>query len=126
MTVNPFRCQLQTSQGSRLLFHSILALCCQHLDRLTGSWSTEAVKHRSKAAQLLEHAVQNEEARNRLHLLEPILIMFTLDVWFQFPNKHVMLNSDNVVHTIRCWDLGDASNPRAFDPASPRRSQRAQ
>ncbi|KAK2756180.1 hypothetical protein FQN54_005588 [Arachnomyces sp. PD_36] len=79
ITVNPFRCQPQTSQGSRLLFHSILALCCQHLDRLTGSYSAEAVKHRSKAAQLLELAVQNEEGTNKFHLLEPILIMFTLD-----------------------------------------------
>lgn len=75
--MNPFRCQPQTSQGSRLLLHSILALCCRHLDRLTGSWSTEAARHRSKAVQLLEQALQNG---NEIHLLEPILIMFTLDV----------------------------------------------
>ncbi|KAI9927546.1 hypothetical protein MW887_003164 [Aspergillus wentii] len=78
-TINPFRCQRQTSQGSRLLFHSILALCCQHLDRLTGSWSSEASKHRTTASQLLEVALQGGQARNGVHLLEPILIMFTLD-----------------------------------------------
>lgn len=124
--MNPFRCQPQTSQGSRLLFHSIFALCCQHLDRLTGSWSTEAVKHRSKAAQLLEYALQNEESRNKFDLLEPILIMFTLDVSFLVLIKYVPWNSDDVVHTFCGWKLVDASNPRTLDPESLRRSQRPQ
>ncbi|RAH79666.1 hypothetical protein BO86DRAFT_435775 [Aspergillus japonicus CBS 114.51] len=83
-TLNPFRCKRQTSQGSRLLFHSILALCCQHLKRLTGSsWSSEAAEHRRKAAQLLDTALQQGRQHagsvNNLHLLEPILILFTLD-----------------------------------------------
>lgn len=78
--VNPFRSQPQISQRSGLLLHSILALCCQHMDRLTGSWSSEAVEHRRQATQLLEYAVQNVQNKNGFHLLEPILIMFTLDV----------------------------------------------
>ena len=80
MSVNPFRCQLQMSQSSPLLFHSILALCCQHLDCLTGSWSTEASQHKKKAVQLLEYTFKSKENERSFHLLEPILIMFTLDV----------------------------------------------
>ncbi|CAG8050186.1 unnamed protein product [Penicillium olsonii] len=79
ISINPFRCQRQTSQGSLLLFHSILALCCQHLRRLTGSWATEADEHRRKALQLLDEAVQHQQAHSKLSLLEPILILFTLD-----------------------------------------------
>ena len=78
---NPFRCRRQTLQGSRLLFHAILALCCQHQNYLTGAWSKEASEHRSKAVELLESASQSDQvARLGLHVLEPILIMFTLDV----------------------------------------------
>lgn len=80
ISINPFRCQRQTSQGSRLLFHSILALCCQHLQCITGSWAAEADEHRHKALQLLDDALQHEKAHSKLHLLEPILILFTLDV----------------------------------------------
>ncbi|KAL4886799.1 fungal-specific transcription factor domain-containing protein [Aspergillus karnatakaensis] len=78
-SINPFRCQRQTSQGSRLLYHSILALCCQHLKRMTGSWSTEADDHRSKAAHLLDSALQSKQIQRSFHLLEPMLILFTLD-----------------------------------------------
>lgn len=86
MTVNPFRCHRQISQGSRLLFHSILALCCHHLDHSTGIWSTESSKHRDAAVQILEATLQANQIRNGLHLLEPILVMFTLDVCtFLFP-----------------------------------------
>lgn len=74
--MNPFRCIRQTSQRSRLLFHSILALCCQHLGRLAGSWPSEAAEHRRKAVQLLECALKSSPV---LSLLEPILILFTLD-----------------------------------------------
>lgn len=95
MAVNPFRCQRQTSQGSRLLFHSIMALCCHHLDWLTGSWSTEASKHRTTAVQLLECALQADQAKKGLHLLEPILIMFTLDV-------SALLNSFCIHHVNIC------------------------
>lgn len=80
LTVNPFRCKRQTSQGSRLLFHSILALCCQHLNRLTGSYSKEATENRRKATQLLECTLRSKEANSNFHLLEPMLILFTLDV----------------------------------------------
>ncbi|GLA60364.1 hypothetical protein AtubIFM54640_000815 [Aspergillus tubingensis] len=79
ISVNPFRCQRQLPQRSHILFHSILALCCQHLKRLTGSWSAEAEEHRRKALQLLEGALQSKQANNQIHLLEPILILFTLD-----------------------------------------------
>lgn len=78
--MNPFRCERQTSYGSRLLYHSVLALCCQHLRRLTGGWSTEAEEHRRQAFQLLESAVSRHESKGGLHMLEPILVLFTLDV----------------------------------------------
>ncbi|CAG8421158.1 unnamed protein product [Penicillium salamii] len=79
ISINPFRCQRQTSQGSRLLFHSILALCCQHLRRLTGSWDTEAGEHHRKALQLLDDALKQKQTISQLNLLEPILILFTFD-----------------------------------------------
>ncbi|KAL3469080.1 fungal-specific transcription factor domain-containing protein [Aspergillus californicus] len=78
--LNPFRCSQQTSRGSRLLFHAILAICCQHLNRLTGSWATEAEEHRIQAAKLLNDALQQEQvSRLGLALLDPILVIFTLD-----------------------------------------------
>ncbi|RDW86608.1 uncharacterized protein DSM5745_03250 [Aspergillus mulundensis] len=61
MPINPLRCQRQTSQGSSLLFHSILALCCQHLKGLTGSGSAEADEHRRKALQLLDGALPSRD-----------------------------------------------------------------
>ncbi|KAL4906341.1 fungal-specific transcription factor domain-containing protein [Aspergillus multicolor] len=81
MPINPFRCQHQTpgSQGSSLLFHSVLALCCQHLEGLTGSGSAEADEHRRKALQLLDGALQSKTIQDGFHLLDPILILFTLD-----------------------------------------------
>lgn len=79
---NPFRCRRQTLQSSRLLFHAILALCCQHQYHLTGTWSEEASEHRNRASELLDSASNSDQvARMGLHVLEPILIMFTLDVW---------------------------------------------
>ena len=88
----------------------------------------EAVKYRNKAAQLLEYALQNGDSRTGFHLLEPILIMFTLDVGSLSLYKHVVYHGDsiNVVHTLRSWNLVDALNSRAFDPASLRRSQRVE
>ncbi|KAL2831396.1 fungal-specific transcription factor domain-containing protein [Aspergillus cavernicola] len=78
--LNPFRCSQQTSRGSRLLFHAILAICCQHLNRLTGSWASEAEEHRVKAAKLLNEALQQEQLSGLgLALLDPILVMITLD-----------------------------------------------
>lgn len=88
----------------------------------------EAVKYRNKAAQLLEYALQNGESRNGFHLLEPILIMFTLDVGSLSLYKHVPYHGDsiNVVHTLRSWNLVHALNSRAFDLASLWRSQHAE
>ncbi|KAL2818166.1 fungal-specific transcription factor domain-containing protein [Aspergillus cavernicola] len=74
--VNPFRCERQTSKLSGLLIHAILALCCQHSERLVGNQSSEAAEHRRKAVQLLESALKS---RPVLSLLDPILILFTLD-----------------------------------------------
>jgi hypothetical protein len=78
--INPFRCKPQTLHGSRLLFHAVLALCYRHLNSMTSNWSEEMTKHRGKAAQLLETALANIKSRDCLQLLEPILILFTLDV----------------------------------------------
>lgn len=74
---------------------------------------------------MLECSLQNGETRDRFHLLEPILIMFTLDVSFVFP-KDALYDSDDTVHTLCCWNLVDASNPGTFYFASLRRSQCAQ
>lgn len=101
ISINPFRCQRQTSQGSRLLFHSILALCCQHLKRFTGSWTTEADEHHRKALQLLDEAVKHQQVHSKLNLLEPILILFTLDV--SHPNAHRGSSLTILVYTIRDW-----------------------
>ncbi|KAJ5097066.1 hypothetical protein N7456_007787 [Penicillium angulare] len=46
---------------------------------MTSNWSDEVVEHRGKAAQLLENALRTIQSQNSLHLLEPILILFTLD-----------------------------------------------
>lgn len=79
--LNPFRCRRQTLQASRLLFHAILALCCQHQNHLTGTYSTEATEHRIMATELLESGARSGQvACMGLRVLEPILIMFTLDV----------------------------------------------
>ncbi|KAE8373874.1 fungal-specific transcription factor domain-containing protein [Aspergillus bertholletiae] len=74
--VNPFRCERQVSKPSILLIHAILALCCQHSERLVASQSREAAEHRGQAVRLLESALQNKP---HLTLLDPILILFTLD-----------------------------------------------
>lgn len=79
--LNPFRCRRDVSEGSRLLFHSILALCCQHMNHLSGTWSSEAQQHRTQASDLLENALQSDQLKKKgLSLLDPILVMFTLDV----------------------------------------------
>jgi hypothetical protein len=80
--INPFRCKPQTWQGSRLLFHAIVALCYRHLNLMTAEWSEEVDQHRRKAGQLLALELRNLSSQNCLHLLEPILILFTLDVCF--------------------------------------------
>lgn len=82
---NPFRCRRQVLQRSRLLFHAILALCCQHQNHLTGTWSEEASEHRMKAVELLDSASKSDQVTKiGLHVLEPILVMFTLDVRYYF------------------------------------------
>lgn len=59
----------------------MLALCCRHLNLLTGSWSSEAQEHCGEASKLLAQACQNQQlVKKGLELLDPILILFTLDV----------------------------------------------
>ncbi|KAJ5380097.1 uncharacterized protein N7496_002525 [Penicillium cataractarum] len=48
---------------------------------MTSNWSEEMIKHRGKATQLLETALASIQSRECLHLLEPILILFTLDAF---------------------------------------------
>ncbi|KAE8318357.1 fungal-specific transcription factor domain-containing protein [Aspergillus transmontanensis] len=80
IALNPFRCREPLSQGSRLLFHSILALCCRHLSQITGTPSSEEREHRNQAFKLLENALQSDQlARRGLTLLDPLLVLFTLD-----------------------------------------------
>lgn len=79
-SINPFRCQKETSRGSRLLFHSILALCYQHLFYQTKSWSDEVHRHKSQANNELAMALTRVSFNNPdLSLLDSILVMFTLD-----------------------------------------------
>ncbi|KAK1143722.1 hypothetical protein N8T08_006122 [Aspergillus melleus] len=78
--LNPFRYRKPLPQGSRLLFHAILALCCRHLSQITGAWSSEEKEHRSQAMKLLEYSLRNGQlTREGLTLLDPILVLFTLD-----------------------------------------------
>ncbi|PLB49686.1 hypothetical protein P170DRAFT_357297 [Aspergillus steynii IBT 23096] len=78
--LNPFRYRKPLPQGSKLLFHSILALCCRHISQITGTWSSEEREHRSQAMKLLEYTLRNDQlTREGLTLLDPILILFTLD-----------------------------------------------
>lgn len=74
--VNPFRRDRQKSQLSGLLVHAILALCCHHRRGVAGI-SSNAAEHRRKAVELLESAFKN---RPIIGLLDPILILFTLEV----------------------------------------------
>lgn len=79
--LNPFRYRKPLLQGSRLLFHSILALCCRHLRQITGAWLSEEREHRTQAMKLLEYTLRNDQVTsNGLTLLDPILVLFTLDV----------------------------------------------
>lgn len=83
--MNPFRCREQTSQGSQLLLHAMLALCYRHMSHNNGSWTIEAMKHKSTAQHLLQCATQAnnyEQPRKgfELGILDTILILFTLDV----------------------------------------------
>lgn len=83
MSVNPFRFCKQKWQNSPLLLHAILALCCQHLDHMSdGVWAKQAAEHLQQATCLLESvSFHNSPAENGdLYLLDPILVMFTLDV----------------------------------------------
>lgn len=62
--------------------HAILALCCQHDDYLTGASSDRVYQHREQATRLLEDEAspKAELSRMSLQLLDPILVIFTLDV----------------------------------------------
>ena len=114
ISINPFRCQRQTWQGSRVLFHSILALCCQYMRHLTGNWATEADEHRRKAIQLLDDALQNKPAHGKLHLLEPILILFTLDVSQRYSFCYYLTLTRKLVHALRCWKMDRSPEPGIF------------
>lgn len=96
-TVNPFRCERPTSKLSGLLIHAILALCCQHSEHLVGRKSDEAAEHRRKAVQLLESALKT---RPVLNLLDPILILFTLDASFSFISSQ--WSSSKLIYYYQC------------------------
>lgn len=119
--VNPFRCKSQTSQPSRLLFHAILALCCQHLERLEGNRSSEAAEHRRKAVQLLECALKSSPV---LSLLDPILILFTLDASSSLPKPHEQMLIYCLVYPLRYGNLVDSPNAGIFHAPGPWRAKR--
>lgn len=79
--LNPFRCREENTNRSRLLMHAILALCYRHKDQNKGEWSSQAHQHKSTAMHLLQDATKDAQANTMgLAILDPILIMFTLDV----------------------------------------------
>lgn len=78
--VNPFRCH-DTSRGSRLLFHSILALCYQHLHYQSKTCTDEVQQHKNQANNELAVALTKISSPEfDLRLLDSLLVMFTLDV----------------------------------------------
>lgn len=78
---NPFRYDIETGQGSPLLWHSILALSYKHVHRETGACLAEARVHKRKAVQLLgELEGDFGSAKSRANLLNGLLILMTLDV----------------------------------------------
>lgn len=96
--VNPFRCERQTSKLSSLLVHAILALCCHHRARLAGNRSIEVAEHRKKAVQLLESAFHRTPG---LSLLDPILILFTLDASYLSPPLACLILMPCLVYPLR-------------------------
>lgn len=80
---NPFRCRRDTSRGSTLLRHAISALVYQHLSHKNNICATEADEHRYRASEELNLALSSpraSHAESSLHLLDSLLIMFTLEV----------------------------------------------
>lgn len=78
---NPFRLDAETSHGSQLLLHCILALSYKHINRDTGSYAREAKTHKKKALQML----RDMESSSQTSTIEPtfldaVLILMTLDV----------------------------------------------
>lgn len=118
MSVNPFRFRKQKWQNSPLLLHAILALCCQHLDHTSkGVWTQQAAEHLQQATLLLESASFHDmpTGHNDLYLLDPILVMFTLDVGFEFAAmcwKYTLLNN-LAVHTFSLRQVEPTSGTRA-------------
>lgn len=63
---------------------------------MSSTWFDEVDEHRRRAAELLSTELRNIQSQNCLHLLEPILILFTLDVSFILflaPQKCLLINS---------------------------------
>lgn len=79
--INPFRCHRDDSRGSRLLFHSIIALCYQHLHFQSENWLEEIQEHKTEANNEMNRALTKvQSAGSDLGLLDAILVMFTFDV----------------------------------------------
>jgi hypothetical protein len=100
--MNPFRCREQTSRGSRLLLHFILALCYRHMNHNNGTWTIEAREHKSTAQYLLQSVTQSESSSERgvgpgLGILDTILILFTLDV-----RSLSLSEAENGLLTLNC------------------------
>jgi hypothetical protein len=124
--MNPFRCREQTSRGSRLLLHAILALCYNHMNHNNGSWIIEAMEHKSTAHHLLEGATRIDSAAEidsanesgvaqELGILDTILILFTLDVRQNGPSEiESVADLHSLVHEFGVGCLDDA-----FDSCSP-------
>jgi hypothetical protein len=97
---NPFRHNLETSKGSQLLVHCILALCYKHINRNSDTNSAEVAYHKQQAVQLLRDLEGQEvsslasasaanpasasgaSASVGLTVLDAVLILMTLDVSF--------------------------------------------
>jgi hypothetical protein len=107
----------------------MLALCYRHMSHNNGSWTIEAMKHKSTAQHLLQCAMQadNHDERRRgfeLGILDTILILFTLDV-SDLTLISSGRNSDEhgcVVRMLCIWGLDYPFNACSSSPRSLRRS----
>ncbi|KAJ0421678.1 hypothetical protein BJY00DRAFT_311979 [Aspergillus carlsbadensis] len=85
---NPFRHNLETSKGSQLLVHCILALCYKHINRHAETHSAEVAYHKQQAVQLLRDLEGQEgtgtgsasvASMGLTTVLDAVLILMTLD-----------------------------------------------
>ena len=80
--LNPFRFQEATTQGTKFLFHAVLALSSHHLSRVTRDKQLEleadTFNHKSTAIRLYREAIAETDTQH-LALLDTLLVLITLE-----------------------------------------------